>query len=39
LTLEFTARGGHVGFVSGPVPWRPSYYAEWRVCEFLDRTL
>jgi uncharacterized protein len=35
LTLEFTARGGHVGFVAGAVPWRPAYYAEWRVCEFL----
>jgi len=35
LELEFTARGGHVGFVSGRLPWRPHYYAEWRVCEFL----
>src|SRR5262249_25414483 len=34
LTLEFTERGGHVGFVSGKVPWRPVYYAEWRACEF-----
>lgn len=39
LTLEFTPRGGHVGFVSGRVPWRPSYYAEWRVCEFLSDAL
>lgn len=39
LTVEFTRRGGHVGFVSGPAPWRPAYYAEWRVCEFLARTL
>lgn len=39
LTLEFTPRGGHVGFVSGRLPWRPSYYAEWRVCEFLSQTL
>lgn len=35
LTLEFPAHGGHVGFVSGRVPWNPFYYAEWRVCEFL----
>jgi predicted alpha/beta-fold hydrolase len=35
LQVEFVERGGHVGFVSGRVPWRPFYYAEWRVCEFL----
>lgn len=39
LTLEFTERGGHVGFVAGKVPWRPVYYAEWRTCEFLASTL
>ena len=35
LELEFVRRGGHVGFVSGRVPWRPVYYAEWRVGDFL----
>lgn len=35
LTLEFPAHGGHVGFVTGRVPWRARYYAEWRACEFL----
>lgn len=39
LTLEFTDRGGHVGFVGGAAPWRATYYAEWRVCEFLASTL
>jgi hypothetical protein len=39
LTLEFTRRGGHVGFVAGSLPFRPSYYAEWRACEFLAATL
>jgi hypothetical protein len=34
LEPEFSERGGHVGFVGGP-PWRPSYYAEERVGEFL----
>jgi hypothetical protein len=38
LQLEFVLRGGHVGFVMGP-PWRPFYYAEWRVAEFLASTL
>lgn len=39
LTLEFTKRGGHVGFVAGRWPWRPFYYAEWRACEFLGAAL
>ena len=39
LTLEFTKHGGHVGFISGPWPWRPFYYAEWRACEFLSAAL
>ena len=39
LTLDFPAHGGHVGFVSGKLPWRPFYYAEWRVCEFLADAL
>ena len=39
LEAEFLERGGHVGFISGRVPWRPFYYAEWRVAEFLARTL
>ena len=36
LTVEFTERGGHVGFVGGRVPWRPVYYAERRVTAFLS---
>ena len=39
LETEFPRAGGHVGFVSGANPWRPFYYAEWRVAEFLDRAL
>lgn len=35
LEVEFVPRGGHVGFISGSLPWRPFYYAEWRVGEFL----
>ena len=34
LTVEFHRRGGHVGFVTG-APWRPAYYVESRVTEFL----
>jgi predicted alpha/beta-fold hydrolase len=39
LHLEFTAHGGHVGFVGGQVPWKPFYYAEWRACQFLASRL
>ncbi len=34
LTLEFLKSGGHAGFISGS-PFRPRYYAEWRVAEFI----
>ena len=39
LELEFTPRGGHVGFIGGRVPWKPVYYAEWRIGEYLDARL
>ncbi|HZF72975.1 MAG TPA: hypothetical protein VEZ51_06065, partial [Gemmatimonadaceae bacterium] len=35
LRLEFVERGGHAGFVAGLWPWRPFYYAEYRVGEFF----
>lgn len=37
LETEFTERGGHVGFIDGVVPWRPRYYAEWRVMDYFRR--
>jgi predicted alpha/beta-fold hydrolase len=36
LRIEFVPEGGHVGFISGTVPWRPVYYAERRITDFLD---
>ncbi len=39
LQVEFVERGGHVGFISGSLPWRPLYYAEWRVAEFLASSM
>ncbi|HYD51026.1 MAG TPA: hydrolase [Gemmatimonadaceae bacterium] len=39
LTVDFVERGGHVGFVSGRWPWRPHWYGEWRVLEFLSQQL
>jgi predicted alpha/beta-fold hydrolase len=39
LRCEFVDRGGHVGFIAGRRPWRPLYWAEWRVVEFLSSCL
>jgi predicted alpha/beta-fold hydrolase len=39
LHVEFHELGGHVGFVSGRNPFRPRYYAEWRVMDFLDHVV
>lgn len=35
LEVNFVEKGGHAGFVTGSVPWRPFYYAEYRVGEFF----
>lgn len=39
ITIDFPARGGHVGFVGGRSPWRPFYYGEWRAAEFIAKYL
>ena len=36
LTLALTHRGGHCGFVGGPV-WSPAYWAEQAAVSFLTR--
>ncbi|MBT8092552.1 MAG: hydrolase [Gammaproteobacteria bacterium] len=36
VTLEVADAGGHVGFISGGVPWRPEYYLPGRILEFLE---
>ncbi|MDO9268691.1 MAG: hydrolase [Methylobacter sp.] len=33
--LELTRHGGHVGFISGLIPFRPEYWLEQRIPEFL----
>lgn len=35
LKTEFVQKGGHAGFITGSVPWRSFYYAEYRVGEFF----
>ena len=39
LDAEFHPRGGHVGFVGGVAPWRPLYYAERRVLDWMSPIL
>lgn len=36
ITLELSRHGGHVGFVTGSLPWRPVYWLERRILQFLD---
>ena len=35
VTLEVSEHGGHVGFISGGMPWRPEYYLPKRITDFL----
>ena len=37
VTLEITQAGGHVGFVSGMIPFKPNYWLEHRVFKFLNQ--
>lgn len=35
ISFELSERGGHVGFVSGNLPWEPRYWLETRIPEYL----
>lgn len=35
VRLELSDRGGHVGFIAGGTPWRPVYWLEQRIPDFL----
>jgi len=37
VILELADAGGHVGFVSGKLPWNPVYWLEQRMIEFLEQ--
>ena len=36
VTLEISEHGGHVGFISGGTPWKPTFYLPGRILEFLE---
>lgn len=36
VTLELSRHGGHMGFISGRLPWHPRYWLEQRIPEFLS---
>ncbi|MDF1646633.1 MAG: hydrolase [Legionellaceae bacterium] len=39
VTLELSAKGGHVGFISGKIPGKPRYWLDERTPQFLALTL
>jgi predicted alpha/beta-fold hydrolase len=39
ITLEVSEHGGHVGFVGGKFPWKPVYWLEQRIINYLRQYL
>jgi uncharacterized protein len=39
IELEITAGGGHVGFIYGTNPFKPKYWLDQRIPEFINRKL
>jgi len=39
IHLEITQGGGHVGFIGGKNPFKPDYWLEQRIPEFLKQLL
>lgn len=39
IYLEITQGGGHVGFIAGEIPFKPDYWLEQRIPEFLKQDL
>ena len=38
IEFDLYDSGGHVGFIGGTLPWRPEYFLEDRVLEYLGRS-
>jgi predicted alpha/beta-fold hydrolase len=36
VQLEVSTHGGHIGYIDGGTPWRPTYYLPGRILDFLD---
>lgn len=39
LQIEVSDHGGHIGFINGGTPWRPTYYLPDRIIGYLDAQL
>ncbi len=39
VTLELSHSGGHVGFVSGNIPFKPQYWLDQRITEYINQLL
>jgi len=39
VTLELSDEGGHVGFVSGRMPWNINYYIDQRICQWFQEQI
>ena len=39
VRLEASSHGGHVGFVTGRYPWKPVYWLEQRIINYLEHYL
>jgi predicted alpha/beta-fold hydrolase len=39
IQLEITQGGGHVGFIGGYIPFKPSYWLDQRIPEFFEQQL
>lgn len=37
VQLEVSSHGGHIGFIDGGAPWRPTWYLPGRIIGFFDR--
>lgn len=35
VRLELSEKGGHVGFINGPVPWKSEYWLDQRILKWL----